>query len=150
MSFLRSLLSGPLHEGGPAPDFSAQDEHGNTVALSALKGKTVVLVFYPGDDTPTCTVQLCELRDNWRTLQQRGILVFGVNPRGRASHQRFRKKFNLPFPLLIDRGGRLASKYNAGGLLVLRTVYAIGPDGVIRFARRGKPAPAEILAACAG
>lgn len=147
MSFLRSLFSDPLPVGSPAPDFTAEDQDRNTVTLSALKGQTVVLVFYPGDDTPTCTVQLCELRDNWQTLQQRGIRVFGVNPRGAASHQSFREKFNLPFPLLIDRGGKLAAKYNAGGaLIVRRTVYAIGPDGTIQFAQRGKPTPAQILA----
>ena len=106
----------------------------------------MVLVFYPGDDTPGCTKQLCEFRDGWEAAKARGVEVFGVNPQSAQSHLKFREKFHLPFPLLVDRGRKVAALYHANGLIVKRTVYLIGPDGVIRFARRGKPTPAEVLA----
>jgi peroxiredoxin Q/BCP len=140
------LFSEPLPEGTPAPDFSLTDDAGRKVTLSALRGKSVVLVFYPGDDTPGCTKQLCEFRDDWKAAKARGVKVFGVNPQGAQSHAKFREKFKLPFPLLVDQGSKVAALYNADGLIVKRTVYLIGPDGVIRFARRGKPAPEEVLA----
>jgi peroxiredoxin Q/BCP len=105
------------------------------------------LVFYPGDDTPGCTKQLCEFRDSWSVLKGRGIEVFGVNPAGARKHQHFREKFHFPFPLLIDQGQKIATLYHADGLWIKRTVYLIGPDGVIRFARRGAPKPAEVLKA---
>jgi peroxiredoxin Q/BCP len=72
--------------------------------------------------------------------------VFGVNPAGAAKHQRFRNKFRLPFPLLVDAGHRIATRYRANGLIVRRTVYLIGPDGRVLFARRGMPAPTVVLA----
>lgn len=140
------LFSDPLPVGSPAPDFSLPDDNGRKVTLSALRGKSVVLVFYPGDDTPGCTRQLCEFRDEWKVAKARGIKVFGVNPQGAASHTKFREKFKLPFPLLVDGGQKVAELYHANGLIVKRTVYLIDPDGVIRFARRGKPAPEEVLA----
>jgi len=140
------LFSEPLPVGTPAPEFSLRDDAGRTVKLSALRGKGVVLVFYPGDDTPGCTRQLCEFRDEWKAAKARGVKVFGVNPQGAQSHAKFREKFKLPFPLLVDRGSKVAALYHADGLIVKRTVYLIGPDGVIRFARRGKPAPEEVLA----
>jgi thioredoxin-dependent peroxiredoxin len=139
--------SEPLAIGTPAPDFSLSDESGRVVTLSALKGKNVVLVFYPGDDTPGCTRQLCEFRDRWDVLHDRGIEVFGVNPQSAAAHARFRAKFQFPFPLLVDKSRQVAKLYEANGLIVKRTVYLIGPDGVIRFARRGMPKPSEIMKA---
>jgi peroxiredoxin Q/BCP len=139
------LFSDPLPAGTPAPDFSAPDDGGRLVKLSALRGKNVVLVFYPGDNTPGCTKQLCQLRDDWGDISKRKVEVFGVNPQGVESHQKFRRKYNFPFPLLIDHGQRIAELYHANGLFVKRTVYRIGPDGVIRFAQRGMPAPKEIL-----
>ena len=141
------LFSNPLPVGAAAPDFSALDDSGRTVKLSALRGKNVVLVFYPGDDTPTCTKQLCEFRDDWNDALARGVEVFGVNPRNARKHAEFRRKFNFPFPLLVDSGQKVARQYHANGLVVKRTVYLIGPDGTILFARRGKPSPAEVLAA---
>jgi thioredoxin-dependent peroxiredoxin len=141
------LSSDPLAVGTPAPDFSLPDESGRVVTLSALKGRNVVLVFYPGDDTPGCTRQLCEFRDRWDTLRERGIEVFGVNPQAATAHARFRAKFQFPFPLLVDKGRQVAKLYQASGLIVKRTVYLIGPDGAIRFARRGMPKPSEVLAA---
>jgi peroxiredoxin Q/BCP len=140
------LFSDPLTVGSQAPDFSAPDDTGATVTLSALRGKNVVLVFYPGDDTPTCTKQLCEFRDRWDEAKTRNVVVYGVNPRGAASHKRFREKFEFPFPLLIDKGQKVGELYKASGLIVKRTVYLIGPDGVIRYAQRGKPAPEDVLA----
>ena len=141
------LFSDPLPPGTPAPDFTLPDDTGNTVKLSKLRGKSVVLVFYPGDDTPGCTRQLCEFRDSWQSVKARGVKVFGVNPGSAASHGRFRKKFDLPFPLLIDSGRKVATLYQANGIIVKRTVYLIGPDGVIRLGRRGMPSPEEVLAA---
>jgi peroxiredoxin Q/BCP len=141
------LFSDPLPTGTTAPDFSLPDEAGRMTALASLRGKNVVLVFYPGDDTPTCTKQLCEFRDLWDEAKERNVEVFGVNPWSRERHARFREKFGFPFRLLVDRGQRVAALYHAHGPFIKRTVYLIGPDGVIRYARRGKPAPQEVLAA---
>ena len=141
------LFSKPLPVGHPAPDFSLPDQGGNTVSLRNLRGRNVVLVFYPGDDTTVCRSQLCKFRDRWARATEKNILVFGVNPQSAASHDRFRAKNNLPFPLLVDRGQKIGELYNTRGLIVKRTVYLIGPDGVIRFARRGTPHPDEVLAA---
>ena len=143
------LFSNPLPVGSTAPEFAAQTDAGDTVRSSGLRGRNVVLVFYPGDDTPGCTRQLCEFRDNWSVLQGKGIGVFGVNPAGAKKHQHFREKFHFPFPLLIDQGQKVAALYHANGLWIKRTVYLIGPDGVIRFAQRGMPKPSVVLAAAA-
>jgi peroxiredoxin Q/BCP len=139
------LFSDPLAVGSTAPEFSAADDSGRTVTLKAQRGKFVVLVFYPGDDTPGCTKQLCEFRDNWSAAKSQGVEVFGVNPQSAGKHTRFRSKFNFPFPLLVDEGRKIAKAYNADGLIVKRTVYLIGRDGVILFARRGMPPPSEVL-----
>lgn len=141
------LFSPPLAPGAAAPDFELPDQAGNPVRLSALIGRNVVLVFYPGDDTPVCRRQLCEFRDSWDQARERNTVVFGVNPQRAASHDRFCQKYGLPFPLLVDQGSRVAKLYHAGGWIVFRTVYLIGPDGAIRYARRGKPDPREVLAA---
>lgn len=143
------LFSEPLPVGSPAPDFALSDDAGHAVTLSALRGKNVVLVFYPGDSTPGCTRQLCQLRDSWESARARGVEVFGVNPQSAASHARFRSRHRFPFPLLVDAGRKVAALYNASGIIVKRTVYLIGPDGTIRFARRGMPAPEEVLGAVA-
>jgi len=141
------LFSVPLPVGTPAPDFSLPDDSGRTVTLSAMRGRPVALIFYPGDDTPGCTKQLCQFRDSWEAARARGIEVFGINPQGPRSHARFREKHRLPFPLLVDQRRRVAALYRAGGPIVRRTVYLIGPDGMIRFARRGMPSPSEVMAA---
>ncbi len=142
------IFSQPLPVGSPAPDFSLLDQDGSLVTLSALRGRNVVLVFYPADDTTVCTKQLCEFRDRWSLAQQKNTRVFGMNPAKAASHQKFRDRYQFPFPILIDRGQKVGAAYNARGLVVpRRTVYLIGPDGVIRYARRGKPEPEEVLAA---
>jgi peroxiredoxin Q/BCP len=144
---LRSYFGPPLQPGQEAPDFTARDQEGRSVTLSALRGRPVVLVFYPGDDTPTCTRQLCELRDGWAGLAGSGAAVFGINAWSAESHRKFVLKFGFPFPLLVDEGGRIAAAYQAGGRVARRTVYVIGPDGIVRFARRGVPAVEEIAAA---
>ena len=141
------LFSDPLPVGAVAPDFTVSDNSGKTVHLADLRGHSVVLVFYPGDDTPGCTKQLCEFRDSWGPVQARGALVYGVNPQNALKHTAFREKYHFPFPLLVDHGQKVAALYHANGLIIKRTVYLIGPDGNIRFARRGMPKPAEVLAA---
>jgi thioredoxin-dependent peroxiredoxin len=143
------LFSDPLTVGTKAPDFTTVDDQGHAVKLSALRGKNVVLVFYPGDDTSVCTAQLCEFRDKWQRAGSHNTLVYGVNPAGSKSHEKFREKYQLPFPLIVDQGQKLAELYHANGLIVKRTVYLIGPDGVIRYGKRGKPSVSEVLAAAA-
>jgi peroxiredoxin Q/BCP len=140
------LFSDPLPAGETAPDFTLSDQDGNQVTLSALRGKYVVLVFYPADETATCRQQLCEFRDSWPTAVAKNTMVLGVNPQSAESHAKFRDRRGFPFPLLVDRGQKVAKLYNANGLVVKRTVYLIGPDGVIRYSRRGKPLPNEVLA----
>ena len=139
------LFSDPLAVGSSAPEFSATDDGGRTVTLSGLRGKFVVLVFYPGDDTPGCTKQLCEFRDNWSAAKSLGVEVYGVNPQSADKHTKFRSKFKFPFPLLVDANQKIAQAYHAHGLIVKRTVYLIGRDGVILFAKRGMPPPSEVL-----
>ena len=141
------LFSDPLAIGSQAPEFSLPDDNGATVSLASLRGKNVVLVFYPSDDTPTCTRQLCEFRDRWEEAQARNIAVYGVNPQGPGRHNRFRAKYKFPFPLLVDKGQQVGALYHTNGLIVKRTVYLIGPDGAILYAKRGKPAPEGVLAA---
>jgi len=141
------LFSDPLPIGSEAPDFTLPKQDGGTLSLSKLRGGNVILVFYPGDDTPVCRKQLCEFRDQWGAARKRNTQVFGVNPAGAGSHSKFREKYHLPFPLLVDAGQKVAALYRANGLFVKRTVYLIGPDGAIRYAMRGKPDPAEVLAA---
>ena len=138
----------PLAVGTLAPQFSVPDHDGSRVTLASFRGRNVILVFYPADNTSVCTAQLCEFRDNWAAVTERNAAVFGVNPMRR--HREFRDRHRFPFPLLHDEGLRVARLYQASGRwLPRRTVYLIGPDGVIRYAQRGKPSPLEVLAACA-
>jgi thioredoxin-dependent peroxiredoxin len=139
------LWSDPLPAGSEAPDFSLPDDSGRIVRLAGLRGRNVVLVFYPGDDTPGCTKQLCQLRDDWCEAQSRSVEIFGINPQSARRHSAFRQKYRFPFPLLVDSGQKVGGLYHANGLIVKRTVYLIGPDGTIRFSRRGMPPPAEVL-----
>lgn len=144
------LLADPLAVGTQAPDFKALDQDGQAVSLSSFRGKNVVLVFYPADETPTCTTQLCEFRDHWPDVQKKNAVVFGVNPSSAAKHQKFRKAKAFPFPLLVDEGQKIAELYHSDAWFVpKRTVYLIGPDGKIRYGKRGKPEPREVLAAAA-
>jgi thioredoxin-dependent peroxiredoxin len=141
------LFSDVLAVGISAPDFSLPDDSGNLVSLKALRGKNVVLVFYPRDETSVCTQQLCEFRDSWADVKAKNAVVFGVNNQDAKSHANFRKNRQYPFPLLTDKGQKMGEAYHTRGLIVKRTVYLIGPDGVIRYAKRGKPEPSEVLAA---
>jgi len=143
------LFSAPLPIGTAAPDFTLPDQSGQPVHLADFQGHNVVLVFYPGDDTTVCRRQLCEFRDSWEAARERKVQVFGVSPQNAASHEKFQTRYLLPFPLLVDQGKRVASLYHADGPIVRRTVYLIGPDGVIRYTRRGKPPASEVLAAAA-
>ena len=115
------LFSDPLAAGTAAPDFTLPQQDGKAVSLSKLRGKNVVLVFYPGDDTPVCRKQLCEFRDQWKEIRKQNVLVFGVNPASAASHVKFQEKYHFPFPLLVDAGQKVAELYHANGLLIKRT-----------------------------
>jgi len=136
------FFSEPLPVGSAAPDFTLPDQDGSLVTLSALRGQSVVLIFYPADETRICRKQLCEFRD--AKSQHRGVLVYGVNPGNAESHSRFRTNQNLQFPLLIDKGQKVATIYRANGWMVRRTVYLIGMNGIIQFARRGTPSPHDV------
>jgi peroxiredoxin Q/BCP len=148
---MMSLFAGPLVPvGTEAPDFTLPDQDGNPVSLRALRGRNVVLVFYPGDDTPVCRKQLCEFRDQSQVWKANNTVVFGINPAVGESHSSFRGKLQLGFPLLVDEGRRVAAMYGCKGLFfTVRAVYLIGPDGRVRFARRGKPNPADVLSTAA-
>jgi peroxiredoxin Q/BCP len=141
------LFSDPLPLGQDAPDFTLRDQDANPVSLASLRGKNVVLVFYPADETTLCTKQLCEFRDNWALAQSKDAVVFGINPADEAKHSKFRANHGFPFPLLADPGQRTGADYRTKGLIVKRTVYLIGKSGKIRYAKRGKPVPEEVLAA---
>ncbi len=144
------LFGPPLAVGTPAPAFRLADQTGATVELAALRGRPVVLVFYPGDDTTICTKQLCEIRDDWGQFERLGTVVFGVNGQGPGAHAKFLAKYRFPFPLLVDSGWEVCRAYQCGWGLVRRTVYVIGPDGRIAYAQRGKPSTAEIVTAVEG
>lgn len=102
-----------LQVGDVAPDFALPDDQGNTVRLSGLRGKRVVVYFYPMDDTPGCTAQACGFRDAYPEIQERNAVVLGISPDSQASHQAFRSKYDLPFTLLIDADHTVAGAYGA-------------------------------------
>ena len=148
-----------LKEGDKAPAFQGKDQNGKKVSLSELKGKKVVLYFYPEDDTPTCTVQACNLRDNYALLKKNGYEVIGVSPNDEKSHKKFEAKFNLPFTLLADPDHAVINKYGVWGekqmfgnkyMGVHRTTFVINEKGVISkiFLRpKNKQHAEEIVAA---
>jgi peroxiredoxin Q/BCP len=102
-------------EGEPAPDFTLTSDSGETVRLSDLRGKPVVLYFYPKDDTPGCTRQACDIRDAWGEFERAGAVVLGVSPDGEASHAKFKAKYGLPFPLLADTDHSVSEAYGVWG-----------------------------------
>lgn len=104
-----------LTVGAAAPDFTVKDTNGNVVKLADYASKTVVMYFYPKDDTPGCTKEACSFRDNYEQYLSKGIAVFGVSLDDEASHQAFTQKFNLPFPLLADTDGAIATAYDVVG-----------------------------------
>lgn len=146
-----------LQEGQKAPAFSGTDQDGNKISLTDLKGQKIVLYFYPEDDTPTCTVQACNLRDNFVILKKAGFNVIGVSPDNESKHQKFREKFHLPFTLLADPQHKIIEKYGVWGMKKLygrdymglhRTTFVIDEKGVIKkiFLRpRNKAHAEEIL-----
>ncbi|MEN9685520.1 MAG: hypothetical protein RLZZ28_1306 [Bacteroidota bacterium] len=104
-----------LKEGSKAPVFKSVDQNGNPISLADYKGKKVVLYFYPKDDTPTCTDQACNLRDNYSMLLKKGYQVIGVSTDSVKSHKKFEQKFQLPFPLVSDEDKKIVDKYNLWG-----------------------------------
>ncbi|HWJ29806.1 MAG TPA: thioredoxin-dependent thiol peroxidase, partial [Flavisolibacter sp.] len=104
-----------LQVGQKAPAFIGIDQDGNKISLSNFKGQKVVLFFYPEDDTPTCTIQACNLRDNYGLLQKNGFKVIGISPDDVKSHQKFKAKFNLPFILIADPDHKIIDKYGVWG-----------------------------------
>ncbi len=129
-----------VEPGSPAPPFALPNGDGDTVALHDLHGRQVVLYFYPKDDTPGCTTQACDLRDSWRAIQEAGAVVLGVSPDGPASHARFARKFQLPFPLLADEDHAVAEAYGAWGeksmygrtyMGIIRSTVIIDDEGIV-------------------
>jgi peroxiredoxin Q/BCP len=145
----------PLAIGDPAPDFTLRASDGSDVHLAAFRERAnVVLIFYPKDQTPGCTKQLCTARDDAAAYAAAGALVFGINADDAASHQRFVAKFGLTMPLLTDPGFAVAKAYDAvvgiGPLkIVNRTVVGIDRAGRVAFYERGMPATDKVLAAFA-
>ena len=138
-----------LEAGAQAPDFELLDHQGQRIRLRDLRGKRVVLYFYPRDGTPGCTREACSFRDVYAKLQKAGVVVLGVSPDPPESHARFRERHRLPFPLLSDPEGKVAQAYGAWAQKTLygrkrwgvaRTTFLVGPDGrVERVWRRVKP-----------
>jgi peroxiredoxin Q/BCP len=148
----------PVKEGDVAPAFSAKAGDGTTVALADLSGKNVVLYFYPRDNTPGCTIEACQFRDQFADFKKRNIVVLGVSADSAASHEKFAQRFRLSFILLADEDKAIARAYGAWGgksfmgrkfMGMRRITFLIGPDGKIRkIWRTVKPLKhaAEVLA----
>ncbi|SHF66891.1 thioredoxin-dependent thiol peroxidase [Flavisolibacter ginsengisoli] len=143
-----------LQVGQKAPAFSGVDQDGKKVSLNELKGSKLVLYFYPEDDTPTCTIQACNLRDNYSLLKKNGFKVIGVSPDAEDKHRKFREKYDLPFTLLADPQHKIIEKYGVWGdknlygrkyMGILRTTFVIDENGVIQkiFLRPKNKAHAE-------
>lgn len=124
-----------LQKGSQAPDFSLPDNTGHPWRLAEQRGKIVVLLFYPGDETPICTRQLCSVRDRWADYVATGAEVVGISTNSVQSHIDFAKHHNLPLRLLSDEGGVIANLYGARSLIpgkVARSVFVIDPKGILR------------------
>ena len=146
-----------LQEGEKAPLFTGVDQNGKKVSLKDFRGKKVVLYFYPEDDTPTCTVQACNLRDNYSTLKEQGYEVIGISPNDEVSHQKFKTKYNLPFLLIADPQHKIIDKYGVWGEKNLygrkymglhRTTFVLDEKGTIEkiiLRPRSKSHAEEIL-----
>lgn len=129
-----------LKIGQAAPDFSSNDQEGNPVSIKQFKGKKIILYFYPKDDTPGCTSEACNLRDNYQELRDMGFVVIGISPDNEKSHQKFSNKYSLPFHLVPDPEKTIIKSYGAWGEKkmygkayegVLRTTYVISEKGLI-------------------
>jgi thioredoxin-dependent peroxiredoxin len=136
----KKIIMIQLSEGMKAPDFEGIDQNGKTIKLSDYKGKKIVLYFYPKDDTPGCTAEACNLRDNWNTFLNKGFVVIGVSPDSEKSHKKFAEKYSLPFPIISDVEKKILNDYGAWGekklygksyMGVLRTTFIIGETGKI-------------------
>src|SRR3954463_12460518 len=132
-------------EGSPAPAFSLTSDTGETLSLESLRGKSVVLYFYPKDDTPGCTAQACGIRDAWGEFERSGAVVLGVSPDSKESHVAFKHKYGLPFTLLADPDHATADAYEVWVeksmfgkkyMGVERSTFVIGPDGTLLKAMR--------------
>lgn len=131
-----------INVGELAPHFTLKDGTGKLTSLSDLKGHTVVLYFYPKDDTPSCTKEACSFRDLWSEIESTGAVVLGVSPDDPESHDAFSRKFNLPFSLLSDQDHKVMKEYGAWGQRrkwygrritgVVRSTVLIDPNGVVR------------------
>ena len=143
-----------LEPGDKAPDFSGLDQNGIKVSLKDYRGKKVALYFYPEDDTPTCTVQACNLRDNFSALKAAGFEIIGVSPDDVESHKKFKNKFQLPFTLIADPKHTIIDKYGVWGeknlyghkhMGIYRTTFVIDQKGIIKkiFKRPNNKAHAE-------
>jgi len=147
-----------LQPGDSAPDFTLTDAEGNTVSLADLRGQRVVLYFYPRDNTPGCTKEACAFRDTYDRYQAQNITVLGVSTDDAKSHTKFAQKFDLPFTLLCDPDGQVATAYESYGpkkfmgkeyVGMFRHTFVIGPDGTIeKIYKKVKPEthPEQILA----
>lgn len=129
-----------LKEGDKAPEIKGKDQNGEDFSLDSLKGKKVILYFYPKDDTPGCTKEACDFRDNYASLTKEGYEVVGVSVDDEKSHQKFIKKYDLPFTLLADTDKKIVNDYGVWGLKkfmgrefegIHRTTFIINEDGVI-------------------
>src|SRR6202044_3828117 len=134
-----------VEEGKPAPDFELTSDSGESVKLSALRGKQVVVYFYPKDDTPGCTTQACGIRDAWGEFERAGAVVLGVSPDNVGSHAKFKSKFELPFTLLADPDHAVAeaygvwqekTRYGRTSMGIVRSTFVIGTDGIVVKAMR--------------
>jgi peroxiredoxin Q/BCP len=148
-----------VKEGDPAPDFTLVSDEGEPVTLSSFRGRPVVLYFYPKDDTPGCTVEACQFRDEYARFQDRGAVILGVSPDDEASHVAFKQKYELPFLLLADPDHEVADAYgtwgekNFGGKKyfgIKRSTFVIDAEGKVAKAMPNvKPDghPEQVLAA---
>jgi peroxiredoxin Q/BCP len=152
-----------IEEGKAAPQFTLNDSDGNKVALKDLRGKNVIVYFYPRDDTPGCTKEAQGFRDLWKQIQQCNTVVLGISPDDSASHQKFASKYQLPFTLLSDPKRKVMEKYQAFGEKmmygkkttgVIRSTVWVGPNGkVVKHWRRVAKAadhPQKVLEALQG
>jgi peroxiredoxin Q/BCP len=146
------MAEGLLPVGSEAPVFTAQTTDGARIALPDFRGKqAVLLMFYPQDDTPGCTKQMCLARDEGARYAQAGVARFGVNPGSLQSHTEFRDKYALDFPLIVDQDAEIASAYGVlGADEVGRATYLIGRDGRIAYAQPGTHGADEVLEALRG
>lgn len=138
-----------LKPGDKAPAFSLTSDAGETVSLSALAGRKVVLYFYPKDDTSGCTAEACEFRDHWAEVRRAGAVVLGVSPDAVESHGKFKRKYRLPFALLADPDHAVAERYGVWGekamygrkyFGILRTTFVIdGKGNIVHVFERVKP-----------